>query len=161
MCSGAVCASDHQGSARTSENAVKPKFAARAPPPTAQALYRMSSLRTHTLKQQISLPVACFFVFVQTASQFFQLPTCWGLNDGRARRSERLSGSPGTDPRLPTEDLLGHLGHALLGLHGLSLPTRAGSFIVTLRTRTPAWACSDRDRGTADGRLIPEGIRRK
>jgi hypothetical protein len=45
----------------------------------------MSSLRAHTLKQQISLPVACFFVFVQTASQFFKLPTCLGLNDGRAR----------------------------------------------------------------------------
>ena len=55
----------------------------------------MSSLLAHTFKQQISLPVACFFVFVQTASQFFKLQTCWGLNDGRARRGERLSGSPG------------------------------------------------------------------
>src|SRR5215211_5900953 len=99
----------------------------------------MPSLRAHTLKQQVSLPVACIFVFVQTASQFFELPACWGLNNGRARRPERLSGSPGTDPRLPTEDLLGHLGHALFGLHRLSLPTRVVSFIVTLQTRTPAY----------------------
>src|SRR5215218_10184518 len=98
----------------------------------------MSSLRAHTLKQQVSLPVACLFVFVQTASQFFELPTCWGLNDGRARRGQRLSGSPGTAPRLPTEDLLGHLGHALFGLHRLSPPTRVVSYIVTLQRRTPA-----------------------
>src|SRR5215210_1430711 len=98
----------------------------------------MSSLRAHTLKHQISLPVARLFVFVQTASQFFKLPTCWGLNDGRARRGERLSGSPGTGPRLRTEDLLGHLGHALFGLHRLSLPTQVVLFIVTLQTSTPA-----------------------
>jgi len=48
----------------------------------------MSGLRAHALKQQIGLPVACFFVFVQTASQFFKLPTCWGPNDGRVRRGE-------------------------------------------------------------------------
>src|SRR5215213_1108328 len=98
----------------------------------------MSNLLAHALKQEIGLPVACFFVFVQTASQFFKLPTCRGLNDGRARRGERLSGSPGKDPRLPTEDLLGHLGDALFGLHRLSLPTRVVSFIVTLETRAPA-----------------------
>ena len=98
----------------------------------------MPSLLAHALEEEIGLPVACFFVFVQTASQFFKLPTCWGLNDGRARRGERLSGSPGTDPRLPTEDLLGHLGHTLFGLHRLSLPTRVVSFIVTLQTGTPA-----------------------
>src|SRR5215204_4785250 len=43
--------------------------------PRGPKLYRMSSLGAHTLKQQISLPVACFLVFVQTASQLFKLPT--------------------------------------------------------------------------------------
>jgi hypothetical protein len=88
----------------------------------------VSSLLAHTLEQQISLPVARFFVLVQTVSQFFKLPTCRGLNDSRACRGERLSGSLGAGSGLPRENLLSHLGHALLGLHRLPLPTRICAF---------------------------------
>jgi hypothetical protein len=35
---------------------------------------------------------------VQTASQLFKLPTCWGLNDGRARRGQRLTRFAGHGP---------------------------------------------------------------
>ena len=80
-------------------------------------LYRVPGLLAHARKKQIGLPVAYFFVLVQALSQFFKLPTCRSLNDGRTRRGQRLSGSLGTGAGLPTEDLLGHLGHALFGLH--------------------------------------------
>jgi hypothetical protein len=88
----------------------------------------MSSLLAHALKQQISLPVACLLVLVQTVSQFVKLFTCRSLNDGRARHGKRLSGSLGAGTRLPTEDLLGHLRDALFGLHRLSLPKRVCAF---------------------------------
>ena len=69
----------------------------------------MSSLLTHALKQEISLPVAHLLVLVRTAPQLFKLPTGRGLYDSLKRLDERFSSSLGQGPRLPPENLLRHL----------------------------------------------------
>jgi hypothetical protein len=72
-------------------------------------MYRIPSLLTHALKQEISLPVARLFVLVRTTSQLFKLAPGRGLKDGLKRLDERFSRSLGEDPRLPPQDHLRHL----------------------------------------------------
>src|SRR5215204_5505871 len=88
----------------------------------------MSSLLAHALKQEISLPVAYLFVLVPADSQLFKLAASRGPSDGYTRFSKRSSGSLGVGPRLRRENLLRHLGQGLIGLHGLSFPTRVCVF---------------------------------
>jgi len=80
----------------------------------------MPSLLTHTLKQEIGLPVARLLVSVRTAPQLFKLAPGRGLNDSLQRLDERLSSSLGEGPRLPTEYLLRHLAHGLFCSHEIS-----------------------------------------
>src|SRR5215207_1255730 len=86
-------------------------------------MYRMLSLLTHTLKQQICLPVASLLVLVRTAPQLFKLAPGRSLYDGLKRLDERSSGSLGEGPRLPTEYLLRHLLHGLFCSHEISSPS--------------------------------------
>src|SRR5215211_6035780 len=80
-------------------------------------MYRMPSLLTHALKQQISLPVAHLLVLVRTAPQLFKLHTGRSLYDGLQRLDERSSCSLGQRPSLPTEYLLCHLADGLFCSH--------------------------------------------
>ena len=77
----------------------------------------MSGLLTHALEQEVCLPVARPLVSVRTAPQPFELPTGRGLKHGRKRLEEWFSGSLGQGPRLPPEDLLGHLLDGLFCSH--------------------------------------------
>src|SRR5215207_3357395 len=86
-------------------------------------MYRMLSLLTHTLKQQICLPVASLLVLVRTAPQLFKLAPGRSLYDGLKRLDERSSGSLGEGPCLPTEYLLRHLLHGLFCSHEISSPS--------------------------------------
>jgi hypothetical protein len=52
-------------------------------------MYRMSSLFTHALKQEISLPVAHLLVLVHTAPQLFKLAARRSLYDGLQRLDEQ------------------------------------------------------------------------
>ena len=69
-------------------------------------MYRIPSLLTHALKQQISLPLARLLLLVRTTSQLFKLAPGRGLNDGLQRLDERFSSSLGEGPRLPPQDHL-------------------------------------------------------
>src|SRR5215204_5429424 len=93
-------------------------------------MYRMLSLLTHTLKQQICLPVASLLVLVRTAPQLFKLAPGRSLYDGLKRLDERFSGSLGEGPRLPPEYLLRHLAHGLFCLHERVLLLRFYSSLV-------------------------------
>src|SRR5918995_543945 len=86
-------------------------------------MYRIPSLLTHALKQQISLPVARLLVLVRTTSQLFKLPTGRGLYDGLKRLDERFSSSLSEGPRLPRENLLRHLVDGLFCSHESSSPS--------------------------------------
>src|SRR5215207_5521044 len=86
-------------------------------------IYRMPSLLTHPLKQEICLPVAHLLVLVRTAPQLFKLPTRRSLYDGLERLDERFSSSLGQGPRLPRENLLRHLVDGLFGSHEISSPS--------------------------------------
>src|SRR5918997_1028391 len=95
-------------------------------------MYRMLSLLTHALKQQISLPVARLLVLVRSAPQLFKLAPGRGLNDGLKRLDERSSGSPGEGHRLPRENLLCHLLDGLFCSHGLSSPSAYSSLVAAV-----------------------------
>src|ERR687893_2493603 len=86
-------------------------------------MYRMLSLLTHALKQQISLPVARLLLLVRTAPQLFKLAPGRGLYDGLKRLDERFSSSLGQGPRLPREDHLCHLVDGLFCSHESSSPS--------------------------------------
>src|SRR5918998_629743 len=86
-------------------------------------MYRMPSLLTHPLKQEICLPVAYLLVLVRTAPQPFKLAPGRSLYDGLMRLDERCSGSLGQGPRLPREDHLCHLAHGLFCSHESSSPS--------------------------------------
>src|SRR5215212_8711792 len=77
-------------------------------------IYRMPSLLTHALKQEICLPVAHLLVLVRTPPQLFELPTSRNLKDGLKRHDERSSGLLGEGSGLPQEDLFRHLVCRLL-----------------------------------------------
>src|SRR5215216_3003427 len=93
-------------------------------------MYRMSSLLTHTLKQEICLPVACLFVLMRSAPQLFKLAPGRGLYDGLKRLQERFSSSLGQGPRLPPENLLRHLAHGLFCSHEISSPWAYSSLVA-------------------------------
>src|SRR5215204_4063614 len=95
-------------------------------------MYRMPSLLTHALKQQIGLPVAHLLLLVRSASQLFKLPTGRGLNDGLQRLEERSSGSLGQGPRLPREYLLRHLVDGLFCSHEISSPSAYSSSVAAV-----------------------------
>src|SRR5215217_7688505 len=86
-------------------------------------IYRMPSLLTHALKQQIGLPVARLLVLVRAAPQLFKLEPGRRLENLLQRLDERPSGSLGQGPRLPPENLLRHLLDGLFCSHGLSSPS--------------------------------------
>src|SRR5215211_6070095 len=86
-------------------------------------IYRMPSLLTHALKQEISLPVAHLLVLVRTAPQLFELPTSRNLKDGLKRHDERSSGLLGEGSGLPQEDLFRHLVDGLFCSHRLPSPS--------------------------------------
>ena len=90
-------------------------------------MYRMSSLLTHTLEQEICLPVAHLLVLVHTAPQLFKLAAGRGRYDGLKRLKERFSSSLGESPRLPPENLLRHLAHGLFCSHERVLLLRSPS----------------------------------
>src|SRR5215210_4438022 len=100
-------------------------------------MYRIPSLLTHALKQQISLPVARLLVLVRTEPQLFKLPTGRGLKDGLQRLEERFSGSLGEGPSTPPQDHLRHLVDGLFCSHetyshfGLLLVAGLRNIIVT------------------------------
>jgi hypothetical protein len=77
----------------------------------------MLSLLTHTLKQEISLPIAHLLILVHTAPHLFKLAPGRGLYDGLQRLDERFSSSLGLGPRLPRENLLRHLVDSLFCSH--------------------------------------------
>src|SRR5215207_5828230 len=91
-------------------------------------MYRMPSLLTHALKQQICLPVAHLLVLVRTAPQLFKLAPGRGLYDGLKRLDERFSSS---------------LGKALACLHrttcAISLTVCSACMRVLLLGLTPRW----------------------
>src|SRR5918995_7516855 len=93
-------------------------------------MYRMSSLFTHALKQEIGLPVAHLLVLVHTAPQLFKLAPGRGLYDGLKRLDERFSSSLGQGPRLPPENLLRHLVDGLFCSHESSSSPSAHSSLV-------------------------------
>src|SRR5918995_7519507 len=105
-------------------------------------MYRMSSLFTHALKQEIGLPVAHLLLLVHTAPQLFKLAPGRGLDDLLQRLDERPSGSPGGGPRLPPENLLRHLLDGLFCSHGLSSPSAYSSLVAAVislyRQREPS-----------------------
>src|SRR5829696_3552255 len=95
-------------------------------------MYRMSSLFTHALKQQISLPVAHLPVLVRAAPQLFKLAPGRGLYDGLKRLEERFSSSLGQGPRLPPENHLCHLVDGLLCSHEISSPWAHSSLVAAV-----------------------------
>src|SRR5687768_9683535 len=95
-------------------------------------MYRMPSLLTHPLKQQISLPVARLLLLVRTTSQLFKLPTGRGLYDGLKRLDERFCSSLGEGPRLPPENHLRHLAHGLFGSHETYSPSAYSSLVAAV-----------------------------
>src|SRR5688572_19261589 len=95
-------------------------------------MYRMSSLFTHALIQQISLPVARLLVLVHTAPQLFKLPTGRSLYDGLKRLDERSSGSLGEGSRLPRENVLRHLAHGLFCSHEVSSLSAHSSLVAAV-----------------------------
>src|SRR5829696_9327358 len=95
-------------------------------------MYRIHSLLTHALKQQISLPVACLLVLVRTTSQLFKLPPSRGLKDGLKRLDERFSSSLGLGPRMPPEDHLRHLVDGLFCSHESSSPWAYSSLVAAV-----------------------------
>src|SRR5688572_20835051 len=95
-------------------------------------MYRMSSLFTHALKQQICLPVVHLLVLVRTAPQLFKLASGRGLYDGLQRLDERFSSSLGLGPRLPRENLLRHLVDGLFWSHEISSPSAHSSLLVAV-----------------------------
>src|SRR5215207_383511 len=86
-------------------------------------MYRVTSLLTHVLKQEIGLPVAHLLVLVRTAPQLFKLAAGRSLKDGLQRLQERFSSSLGESPRLPREDHLCHLVDGLFCSHEISSPS--------------------------------------
>jgi hypothetical protein len=92
----------------------------------------MSSLLAHARKQEISLPVACLLVLMQSASQLFKLHARLSLNDGLQRLQERCSGSLGEGPRLPQECLLRHLADGLFGSHEISSLSAYSSLLAAV-----------------------------
>src|SRR5687768_13280390 len=95
-------------------------------------MYRMSSLFTHALKQEICLPVAHLLVLVHTAPQLFKLPTGRSLYDGLKRLDERFSSSLGQGPRLPREYLLRHLVDGLFCSHEISSLSAHSSLVAAV-----------------------------
>src|SRR5215216_1827128 len=95
-------------------------------------MYRMLSLLTHALKQEIGLPVARLLLFVRTAPQLFKLAAGRGLNDGLKRLDERFSSSLGEGPRLPRENLLRHLVDGLFCSHEISSPSAHSSLVAAV-----------------------------
>src|SRR5215216_280277 len=95
-------------------------------------MYRIPSLLTHALKQEISLPVAHLLVLVHTAPQLFKLAAGRGLYDGLKRLDERFSSSLGQGPRLPTEYLLRHLLDGLFCSHESPSPSAYSSLVATV-----------------------------
>ena len=91
----------------------------------------MSSLLTHTLKQEICLPVACLFVLMRSAPQLFKLAPGRGLYDGLKRLDERFSSSLGEGSRLPREHLLRHLVDGFFCSHERFLLLRFYSSLVS------------------------------
>src|SRR5688572_1517016 len=93
-------------------------------------MYRMPSLLTHALKQEIRLPpVARLLLLVHTAPQLFKLPAGRSLKDGLKRLDERSSGSLGEGSRLPPEDHLCHLVDSLFCSHEISSPSAHSSLV--------------------------------
>src|SRR5687767_8111833 len=95
-------------------------------------MYRIPSLLTHSLKQQISLPVARLLILVHTAPQLFKLAAGRGLYDGLQRLHQRSSASLGQGPRLPREDLLCHLADGLFCSHEISSPWAYSSLVAAV-----------------------------
>src|SRR5215208_5284757 len=95
-------------------------------------MYRMPSLLTHALKQEICLPVAHLLVLVRTAPQLFELPTGRGLYDGLKRLDEPSSGSLGQGPRLPPQDHLRHLVDGLFCSHESPSPSAYSSLVAAV-----------------------------
>jgi hypothetical protein len=95
-------------------------------------MYRMPSLLTHALKQQISLPVAHLPVLVRAAPQLFKLAPGRGLYDGLKRLDERFSSSLGQGPRLPRENLLRHLVDGLFCSHESPSPSAYSSLVAAV-----------------------------
>src|SRR5215203_799434 len=95
-------------------------------------MYRIHSLLTHALKQQICLPVAHLLVLVHTAPQLFKLAAGRGLYDGLQRLDEQFSSSLGLGPRLPREYLLRHLVDSLFCSHEISSPWAYSSLVAAV-----------------------------
>jgi hypothetical protein len=95
-------------------------------------MYRMPSLLTHALKQEICLPVAHLLVLVRTAPQLFKLHARLSLYDGLKRLDERFSCSLGQGPRLPREYLLRHLVDGLFCSHESSCPSPYSSLVAAV-----------------------------
>src|SRR5215212_11971318 len=95
-------------------------------------MYRMLSLLTHALKQEICVPVARLLVLVHTAPQLFKLHARLSLYDGLKRLQERFSRSLGEGPRLPPEDLLRHFAHGLFCSHESSSPSAYSSLVAAV-----------------------------
>src|SRR5215216_5158949 len=95
-------------------------------------MYRMPSLLTHAVKQEISLPVAHLLVLVHTAPQLFKLAAGRSLYDGLQRLDERFSSSLGEGPRLPRENLLRHLVDGLFCSHEISSPSAHSSLVAAV-----------------------------
>src|SRR5215210_5062304 len=95
-------------------------------------MYRMLSLFTHALKQEVCLPVARLLILVRTAPQLFKLAAGRSLNDGLKRLDKRFSSSLGLGPRLPTEYLLRHLVHGLFCSHECSSPSAYSSLVAAV-----------------------------
>src|ERR687897_916898 len=95
-------------------------------------MYRMLSLLTHALKQQISLPVARLLLLVRTTSQLFKLAPGRGLKDSLKRLDERFSSSLGQGPRLPPQDHLCHLVDGLFCSHEISSPSAYSSLVAAV-----------------------------
>src|SRR5829696_5024111 len=95
-------------------------------------MYRMPSLLTHALKQEICLPVAHLLVSVLTAPQLFKLAAGRSLYDYLKRLDERFSSSLGLGHRLPQENLLRHLVDGLLCSHESSSPSPYSSLVAAV-----------------------------
>src|SRR5918993_4564092 len=95
-------------------------------------MYRMPSLLTHALKQDIGLPVAHLLVLVRSASQLFKLAPSRSLYDGLKRLQERFSTSMGQGPGLPPEYLLRHLVDGLVCSHEISSPWAYSSLVAAV-----------------------------
>src|SRR5215204_637253 len=95
-------------------------------------MYRIHSLLTHALKQQICLPVARLLVLVRTAPQLFKLAPGRSLKDYLQRLQERFSSSLGKCPCLSRENLLRHLAHGLFCSHESSSPWAYSSLVAAV-----------------------------